>query len=273
MGTVLDDLESRPGSATSLLRTVIGLYLRGPDGRLTARSLVTLMDALGVSAANTRTAVARVKLKGLIQPAQIDGAAGYRLHPDAETMLATGDRRIFHPRTMNLGDPWCLISFSVPETERERRHQLRRRLSWIGCGTVAPGLWITPEMLRGEVEQILGDLELRDRTTLFRTQTPQSGVRLTTAIGQWWDLPAIASLHHAFLHDTAPVLTQAANAPQGAFAHYVRSIDSWRIIPYLDPGLPYDLLPGDWPGRSSSARFTEIMQRFQRPAAEFVDQV
>lgn len=273
VGTVLDDLESRPGSATSLLRTVIGLYLRGPNAQLTAGNLVVLMDALGVSAANTRTAVARVKLKGLIRSAQVAGAPGYVLDAAAEAMLARGDRRIFHPRTMHAGDHWCLISFSVPETERERRHQLRRRLSWIGCGTVAAGLWIAPDMLRNEVEQVFDELELRDRTTLFVTAAPLSGVPLATAISQWWDLPSIADLHSSFLFDTAAVPLQAVDTTAEAFSHFVHSIDSWRIIPYLDPGLPYELLPTNWPGLASSARFADIRRHFQQPAAEFFQQV
>ncbi len=273
MGTVLDDLESRPGSATSLLRTVIGLYLRGPNAQLTAGNLVVLMDALGVSAANTRTAVARVKLKGLIRSAQVAGAPGYVLDQAAEEMLARGDRRIFHPRTMDAADHWCLISFSVPETERERRHQLRRRLSWIGCGTVAAGLWIAPDMLRDEIEQVFDELELRDRTTLFVTAAPLSGVPLATAISQWWDLPSIADLHNSFLSDTDAVPLRAADQAAEAFSHFVHSIDSWRIIPYLDPGLPYALLPADWPGRASSARFAEIHRHFQQSAADFFAQV
>ncbi len=46
MSAVLDDMDSRPpGSTTSLLRTVIGLYLRDAGGWMSAKDMVTLMEA------------------------------------------------------------------------------------------------------------------------------------------------------------------------------------------------------------------------------------
>ena len=40
MSAVLDDMDSRPGSTTSLLRTVIGLYLRDAGGWMSAKDIV-----------------------------------------------------------------------------------------------------------------------------------------------------------------------------------------------------------------------------------------
>ncbi|MFD8237492.1 PaaX family transcriptional regulator C-terminal domain-containing protein [Streptomyces sp. NPDC059696] len=57
-----------------------------------------------------------------------------------------------------------------------------------------------------------------------------------------------------------------------AFAGYVRSIDRWRIIPYLDPGLPAAFLPVDWPGAEASALFARIVEALAGPSAQFVRQ-
>jgi len=51
---ILDDLDARPGSATSVLRTVVGLYARDLGGRLAAADLVAL---LGAAAAHVRAVV------------------------------------------------------------------------------------------------------------------------------------------------------------------------------------------------------------------------
>ena len=270
-GAVLDDMDSRAGSATSLLRTVVGLYLREAGGWLPSRGLLHLLEVLDVSATRARTALTRVRAKGLVCPESRDGVTGVVLNPAAEPMLARGDRRIFHPRTMATDDAWCLVSFSVPEAERERRHQLRRRLYWIGCGTVAPGLWVCPDFLREEVEEILTDLGLRERATLFVSRAPLTGVDLSEAVCQWWDLDELAGLHRRFLD------LHGAGAGPGhpvddsvAFATYVRSIDQWRVIPYLDPGLPFELLPADWPGRASTRLFERIREQLAQPAARFV---
>ncbi len=265
---ILDDIDSRPGSATSLLRTIVGSYLRGLGGWASIAELIRLMDAVGVSAAHTRTAVLRVKAKGLLLPEVRGGPSGYRLSPDAVPMLERGDRRIFGFRQQRDGDPWCLVSFSLPESERAARHQLRKRLRWIGCGTVATGLWICPAFLTGEVEEILTDLDVRDAATLFITGTPQPAGSLADAVTGWWDLDQLAGLHTAFIE--AFGTWGQAEDPRSAFASYVVMLDRWRIIPYLDPGLQPAALPADWPGFRSVTLFERLTGELAPAAERFV---
>lgn len=255
---ILDDFDSRPGSATSLLRTIVGACLRELGGSASVARLIRLLGAVGVSEAHARTAVLRVSRKGLLVP---NGNAEYALDPGAVPMLESGDRRIFTFRQMSDGDPWCLVSFSIPETLRAERHQLRRQLSWIGCGTVSPALWICPAFLAGEVEGIFAELGLRRFATLFEAVTPHPAGTLRDAVAGWWDLPALESLHRGFLDVTAGF---AEVEPTGstAFAAWIRALDEWRVIPYLDPGLPPGVLPADWPGFASVSRFGQLMSRF-----------
>lgn len=253
---VLDDIDARPGSAVSLLRTVVGLYLRRQGGWMPVAALVLVLQHLGLDPSGARTAISRVKAAGLLVPEARGDVKGYALAAGAEPMLAAGDRRIFHPRRMSRGERWCLISFSLPEERRAVRHQLRRRLQFIGCGTVSAGLWICPATLTGEVEQILADLGVRDEATLFETGDPRP---LTPA--SWWDLDALAALHREFAAGTEPL-----RAEPDPLIRYARGIDLWRPIPYLDPGLPEHLLPADWPGRRSEQVYTELAQL--APAAE-----
>lgn len=255
---ILDDFDSRPGSATSLLRTIVGACLRGLGGRVSIAELIRLMGAVGVSESHARTAVLRVSRKGLLLPG---GNADYTLNPEAVPMLERGDRRIFTFRQMSDGDPWCLISFSIPETLRSERHQLRRQLSWIGCGTVSPALWICPAFLADEVEGILAELGLRRFATLFETSAPRPAGTMTDAVAGWWDLAALETLHRGFLDATTP-FTGLEPRGRTAFAAWIRTLDEWRVIPYLDPGLPPGVLPVDWPGFASVERFGQLMERF-----------
>ena len=265
-----DDFSSRPGSATSLVLTVVGLYLRRVGGWISTAGLVSLADEVGAPGPLTRTAIARLKKRGILAGTRRDGVAGYALRPEAVRMLERGDRRIFAPRNMPADGAWCLISFSLPEEQRQVRHQLRRRLSWIGCGTVAPALWICPDFLSDEVEEILHELGIRGSAVVFRTERPRVDGRIEDAIAQWWDLPAIDALHRDFIKIMDGLLRAS---PSSAFRSYVIGIDAWRVIPYLDPGLPLALLPADWPGRESAALFTELSDRLARPAWQHVRSV
>lgn len=264
-GVILDDIDARPGSTASLLRTFIGLYLRRLDDWISAADLVRIAGFLGIPAATARTGVTRLKQKGLLL-AEREGGIGYRLNPAAIPMLERGDRRIFEVRQMALGDPWCLLSFSIPETRRDLRHQLRRRLQWIGCGMVSPALWICPGYLQDEVEEILTELHAREWATLFRTQTPEVAGPLADAVSGWWDLTALRAEHELFQESIAPLPDDAP----GPFAAYVRLIDAWRVLPYRDPGLPAALLPADWPGHRSFAAHARLSAQLAGPAWDFV---
>jgi len=280
---LLDDIDARPGSAVSTLRTLVGLYLRRLGGWASTATLVRLMADTGVPAARTRTALARVKRHGLLRAEQREGA-GYALVPAAVPMLARGDRRIFEVRQMRPDEGWCLISFSVPESRRDLRHQLRRRLGWIGCGMVSSALWICPDHLGDEAQAIVDQLGAGPFTTLFRRAAMDAD--LPASVRSWWDLDVLRREHEGFQAAIAPILARvpAGSSPDGAaapgddadraaatadaraFADYVRLIDAWRVLPYVDPGLPASLLPEDWPGARSVADFGALSARLADPA-------
>ncbi len=266
---ILDDVDARPGSATSLLRTILGSYIRGAGGWLSVAEIVRLMDAVDISSAHARTAILRIKNKGVLVSERREGQPGYRIHADAVTLLERGDRRIFTFRQQADGGPWCLVSFSLPETERAARHQLRKRLAWIGCGTVSTGLWICPAFLTDEVEEILSDLGVRHWATVFITETPQPDGSLRDAVRRWWDLETIAGMHHKFIEGFSA--WGPLDEPRRAFAHYMTMLDAWRQIPYLDPGLQPSALPAGWPGFESVALFDRLRYELGPTADEFVN--
>lgn len=268
----LDDTDMRPGSATSLLRTIIGSYLRSLGGWITSAALMELMTTVGLNQTRTRTAILRVRGKGILAAEERDGRAGYALEPAALPRLARGDRRIYSPRVMNATDRWCLISYSIPESQRQLRHQLRRHLSGIGCGTVSAALWICPEYLTGEVEEILTDLGVRGSAAIFLVGETRFDGGLERAVAQWWDLPAIASAHEAFLSAYESLATEELTTRQ-AFASWIGCLDAWRVIPYVDPGLPAAWLPAAWPGKRSIPLFADLRERLEDPSGRYVRDV
>jgi phenylacetic acid degradation operon negative regulatory protein len=269
---VLDDTDMRPGSATSLLRTIIGCYLRSLGGWIASAALMELMTTVGVNPTRTRTAILRVRGKEILAPEARDNRPGYALEPAALARLARGDRRIYSPRVMSATDRWCLISYSIPESQRQLRHQLRRHLSGIGCGTVSSALWICPEYLTSEVEAILTDLGVRGSAAIFLVGETRFDGGLERAVAQWWDLPAIASAHEAFLSAYQSLATKELTTRQ-AFASWIGCLDAWRVIPYVDPGLPAAWLPAAWPGKRSIPLFADLRERLEDPSGRYVRDV
>ncbi|WP_426516557.1 PaaX family transcriptional regulator C-terminal domain-containing protein [Diaminobutyricibacter sp. McL0618] len=270
---VLDDFDSRPGRSMSLLRTIVGGFLRELGGWMPTAGAVTMLDALEVPASTARSTLTRLAARGVLAREPRDGVAGYVLRAGAVPMLERGDARIFQA-TASADEGWCLVSFSIPERHRDRRHQLRRRLDWIGCGTVSDALWIGPERVADDVRDILADLQLTGEVTVFTGARPLADRPLAELAGRWWDLERVRMLHQGFLDRYAPVVADAgALADRAAFATWVGALDEWRVIPYLDPGLPASALPVGWPGPPSRELFAVIRERYADAALGFARRV
>ncbi|MEU0741589.1 PaaX family transcriptional regulator C-terminal domain-containing protein [Streptomyces sp. NPDC006134] len=256
----------------SLIVTFYGAYGRHVPGPVPVAELIRLLAAVGVDAPSVRSSVSRLKRRGLLLPARTEqGAAGYELSPQARQLLDDGDRRIY--ATAPPGDEgWVLAVFSVPESERQKRHVLRSRLAGLGFGTAAPGVWIAPARLYDETRHALERLRLDGYVDLFRGEhlgfTPTA-----RAVARWWDLDAVAGEHEAFLGRHARVLEEwerrADTPPEAAYRDYLLALDSWRRLPYADPGLPARLLPDGWPGARSAAVFRALHARLRDAGAAY----
>ncbi|MGY0057754.1 PaaX family transcriptional regulator [Streptomyces sp. LZ34] len=277
----------------SLIVTFYGAYGRGgadrPAGPVPIAALIRLLGAVGVDAPSVRSAVSRLKRRGLLVADRTDaGAAGYALSQDARRLLDHGDRRIYgRPGTGDgTGDGtgespgggpggWLLAVFSVPEQERHKRHLLRSRLARLGFGTAAPGVWIAPDHLYDETRHTLARLELSPYVDLFRGAHADFEPT-EQAVRRWWDLEQLAKLHRAFLDAQEPALERWAGGgtpDQDAYRDYVLALDSWRVLPYADPGLPPALLPRDWPGVRAAEVFAALHDRLYDAGAAYVREV
>ncbi|MFE5602252.1 PaaX family transcriptional regulator C-terminal domain-containing protein [Streptomyces coelicoflavus] len=257
----------------SLIVTLYGAYGRFAPGPVPVAELIRLLAAVGVDAPSVRSSVSRLKRRGLLLPARTaEGAAGYELSAEARELLDDGDRRVYATAAPHEDGGWVLAVFSVPESERQKRHVLRSRLSGLGFGTAAPGVWIAPARLYEETRHALGRLDLDSYVDFFRGE--HLGFTATAeAVARWWDLAAIAKEHEAFLDRHARVLHdwegREDTPPEEAYRDYLLALDSWRHLPYVDPGLPARLLPGDWPGTRSAAVFRALHERLRDAGARY----
>ncbi|NDL59357.1 PaaX family transcriptional regulator [Phytoactinopolyspora sp. XMNu-373] len=273
----LDDArDARPAQPRSLIVTIYGSYARDVGGWLSVATLIRLMAALGVDEPAVRSSISRLKRRGVLAAERLDGAAGYALSDEGRAILSEGDRRIFGRRTAHADDGWVLAVFSVPESQRAHRHTLRSRLAWLGFGTVAPGVWIAPGHLADEARDVLTRLRLADYVDLFEARY-LGFAELPEEIGRWWNLDQLQESYAAYLDAWRPALQRWRAAgdvdPEQAFTDYVCTLTDWRRLPYMDPGLPVELLPDDWKGTEAAELFFELRERLAGPARDYLDQV
>lgn len=252
--------------------TIYGLYAREHDGWFSVASLIRLMAGLGADEPAVRSSISRLKRRGILDQQRRDGVAGYGLSAAGLRTLAEGDRRIFGRSRAKLSDGWVLAVFSVPESQRQQRHALRSRLTWLGFGTVSAGVWIAPGQLAEETAEVLERSGLSGYVSLFRAGYLAFG-DIARQVGQWWDLDRLQDMYQEFRDAYAPLAEAASPDDATAFAGYVRMLTDWRRLPFLDPGLPAELLPADWPGSAAADLFARLRARLDAPARRHVQTV
>jgi phenylacetic acid degradation operon negative regulatory protein len=261
---------------SSLINTVYGGFGRRLGGWISIADLIVLLAELDVEGPAVRSAISRLKKRGTLVPERKDGM-GYRLGPAMGPVFDEGDRRIFgNLEPARLEDGWVMAVFSVPESERAHRHQLRTRLSWLGFGNVSPGVWIAPARLLDATRGTLRRVGLSEYVHLF-TAEYAAYADPRAAVADWWDLAAIEEQYQSFTdahRSTAEKLAgREAIDPADAFRHYVPVLTQWRRLPYLDPGLPTELLPEDWNAVAARRVFQELHTLLATPSLHHVQQV
>jgi phenylacetic acid degradation operon negative regulatory protein len=289
-----------------LIVTIYGLYARSDGGWLSIASLIRLLADLGVDEPAVRSAISRLKRRGILLARRQDGSAGYQLSAEALAILREGDARIFRRQRATLADGWLLAVFSVPESERQRRHVLRSELARLGFGMVAPGVWIVPAHPEDTTAETLRRLGLDSYADLFHAEHLAFGDPAAKIRG-WWDLDELERRYQAFIQAYEPALRRwqqscgtagaagavgsagghdggagSAGGRDGgagsaggreAFADYVRALTDWRRLPYSDPGLPAELLPPDWIGLRATEAFFTLRSLLEEPARAYVRRV
>ena len=266
------DATARSARLRHLIITVYGLYARHDGGWLSVATLVRLLADLGIDESAVRSAISRLKRRGILQSQRCGGSAGYQLSAEALAILREGDARIFRRRRATPADGWVLAVFSVPESERHRRHVLRSELTRLGFGMVAPGVWIVPAHPQDTTAETLRRLGLDAYADLFRADHLAFGDP-AAKIRRWWDLDELERQYASFIRAHRHWEEVFGTGPPGgqeAFAGYVRVLTDWRRLPYLDPGLPAELLPDGWVGIRAADLFFAVRALLEEPAQAYV---
>jgi phenylacetic acid degradation operon negative regulatory protein len=253
-----------------LILTVYALYARIEDNWLSVASLIRLMSDLGFDGPAVRSSISRLKRRGVLSSERHGAVAGYSLESATLEVLAEGDSRIFERARAGIEDGWLLVVFSVPESEREKRHELRTSLTRLGFGTAAPGVWIAPGNLAAETRRTLERRGLSAYVDIFGGHHFAFG-ELRSKVRAWWDLDELAGLYADFLRQYRPVLDRVSTdgaKPLDAYQTYIPMLTQWRRLPYRDPGLPLQLLPPGWSGETARVLFDDLNRTLGAPARE-----
>lgn len=253
---------SGPGSRT-LVVSFLGAVVHRLGGWMPIGGAIDLLTQAGLDGQSVRTAVFRLKRRGWLAADIRNGVRGYALTEVAHAALAAGDEIIWHASPpADLAEGWCIVSFSVPESARAQRHQLRSQLAGLGFGNVGSGMWIAPARRRSAAESAIGELGLLARCAIF-VGAYAGGEPLPDLVADSWDLEQIDNRYRRFIAEHGRLAegggARGVTDPQEAFVTYLRVVDHWRRLPYRDPGLPPEVLPTGWSAATAGELFVGLV--------------
>lgn len=257
-----------------LLLTLLGDYWYRREESISSTALVDLLAEFDVSEPNARAAISRLARRGLLQSLRRGRATRYRLTSQAAATLEEGTRRIFEfghsPRPWD--GTWTCLSFSIPESQRSTRTNLRTRLRWLGFAALYDAVWFASGDRTAAAADLIAELGIESATIIAGpVHNAGEGDPLRA-----WDLDTLRSRYETFVGRFGPLREPAEHGRiAAAEALVVRTalIDEWRVFPALDPELPAELLPTAWPQKAAVDLFVTIYDSLGPPATEHVGAV
>ncbi len=229
-------------------------------------AIVSLLQAVGIQPSATRTAVSRLAAQGWLEPEVRGGVRGYAATVAARDRLAAARQRIYRREPEPWDGRWHLVLVDHGG-DRALRERVASTLAYLGYGRLDTRTWVAPRP-NPEVGPALGALGVHGES--FRAEQEHEPARVLGA--RVWDLERLAEQYRRFRDDTLPLLDRAlaGTEPEEAYPLRTRLVHEWRKFLFVDPDLPAEALPADWPGEAARRVFLEAADALEEPARIFV---
>ncbi|HSA53957.1 MAG TPA: PaaX family transcriptional regulator C-terminal domain-containing protein [Yinghuangia sp.] len=229
------------------------------DQPMPSAALVSLLGDFGITPVSARAAIGRLARRGVLEPSKKGRRTFYRMKPAAFRALEQSQHRMMQFGAERPWDGlWTTVIFSLTDEQRDQRYSIRRRLQFLGYAAVHDGVWMSPHADHGQTVELLENIGVRNATVLRST--------LTYARGDGdplnaWDLDVIRAAYDEFIAGSTELLDRVTSGQVGSSeALVVRTSikDAWREMVSIDPELPANLLPDEWPAHRARAIFAQI---------------
>lgn len=259
--------------ARSLVFDLFGDYLRYRGGEVRLRHLVALMGCFDVPETTVRVVVTRLRKEGWLASRREGRETVYGLTTAAWELLDEGRERIFDRSRGPWDGQWHMVIYSVPESERAAREQLRKKLAWFGFGPLSASVWVSPHDRIDQVRKAFADFSAV-RLDTFHSRS-EGSVADRDIAARAWDLHDLDRDYAALLADYAPRLAayRTGLSSREALVQRMHLVYDYRHFPFRDPDLPLELLPEGWHGRRAHDVFLEAHGLLREQAFAHVDEV
>jgi phenylacetic acid degradation operon negative regulatory protein len=261
---ILDTSEGPQLRPQSLMLAFFGNHvLDEGDLCVYSGSIIDVLGRVGFGEQAVRSTLTRMVNRGLLRRQREGRKMYFGLTPQATRVLEDGRIRIWKQGAVNddWDGSWTLLGFSLPDSWKRQRHDLRSRLTWSGFGALYSGLWIAPGNV--DVSAVVSELGLADHVKIFHAQADQA-TDIELMIRDTWDLESIAARYVTF--DKRWTAHLGAGSGDDPIGTRLRLVSEWLWTIRTDPRLPARHLPPAWPARPAQETFRRVAEQTEAPA-------
>jgi len=252
--------------ARSALFDLYGDHLTSSGNWAPIAGIVRLLGTVDVASPTVRTAVSRMVREGWLEPSEREGKRGYAASARARARLDEARDRIYGTRDANWDGQWHVVIVQRA-TDRAARGRVAAALGYLGYARMAPDTWVAPRISADLADSLAGE---KLGSKQFFSRYSASSDTLATEL---WDLEGLAAAYRRFIGTTRELVAQLPpdRTAERGFAIRTAFVHEWRKFLFLDPDLPAEVLPPDWPGREAAALFNATAASLLPLAREYVD--
>lgn len=268
-----------PSRTPSLIATLFGDVVEAHGGEISLGSLIRLAIPLGANERLVRTSVYRLAQDDWISGIKQGRRSYYRLTDSARARVSQFDRRIYYFRTQKWDGYWRLLFTGTQGIDAECRAELRRRLTWLGFGVIAPNVYGHPTASLEPVWKLFTELGIGDRVVVMKAANFDSlhGLGAREMARQCFKIGALESEYLQFIQQYSPLAAALESSeatgdsdPERCFVLRIMLIHHYRRILLKNPDLPAPLLPEQWAGRQAQQLCAVIYRAIEASSEDYI---
>ncbi|WAA09997.1 phenylacetic acid degradation operon negative regulatory protein PaaX [Fervidibacillus albus] len=263
----------------SMIFTLYGDYIRHYGGEIWIGSLIKLLKEFGHNEQSVRAAISRMYKQGWVRSRKEGNRSYYFLSEIGKDRMEEAAERIFKLKPNIWDGKWRMLIYSIPEEKRHIRDELRRELIWSGFGSLANGVWISPNDLTKQVNTLIEKYEMGPFVHYF-ISTYGGPNENETFVSTCWNLDEINEKYANFIVQYEKKLTSDMKAIDAGektdaecFVEKTKLVHEFRKFLFIDPGLPECLLPKRWFGNKAQTIFSDYYKLLAGPATRFFERI